>query len=441
MAKSIIHLEDIKSKTLSKYENCYIELKPKFKKELFEEAMKLSPGKSLYSLSKILDVKSATLWASKDRGSIPLTLLIKLSNLLTSKGYKKFSLRNLEKHIEFIKGGGATPTKIYKPKFPFDLETPAGIRILSKMYHDGGIKSNGQSFYCNADIALLTQFYKDVEAVFGKMKLKIAKSRYCSIVCLPHLISAILEIAGVHKGGKVINNPSPPSWIEDVEKNLIIEFIRSAMDDEGCMGERQITMNIALDIDDKLTKEEKEKLISLPLRQRTNTLKSYIGDNPIEFIPNILMFDKNLIEKLGIKVREPELEKCYINKEDRLRAIWKIAISSKKNLQKFHEEIGFKIKRKQEKLKDYLENTKFIAEDGKKLINIVRTAWLVEKENGHFTFKTVANKLGYDHKYVGRLINEGERKNFIKRLGKENRRLKFILTSNGRQEIEKSYGP
>jgi len=165
--KSIIHLEDIKPKVFEKYENCYVELESQIKKDLFDKAVELSPRRSLVSLSKLLNIKLHRLSDSRNRAPIPLMILKKLSYFLVSNGYEKFSLQNLEKYVEYIKGM-SRGIKICKPKFPLNFDTPAGIRIISRMYHDGGIGKSREPHYHNQNIGLIEDFCRDVKPYLEK---------------------------------------------------------------------------------------------------------------------------------------------------------------------------------------------------------------------------------------------------------------------------------
>jgi len=80
------------------------------------------------------------------------------------------------------------------------------------------------------------------------MRLVIQKSQRKLTVELPYIIGDILKLTGCFLGTKVDNNPSPPRWVENLNQNLIKEFVRIAMDDEGSVGTRGITLGLSCDI-------------------------------------------------------------------------------------------------------------------------------------------------------------------------------------------------
>lgn len=244
-----------------------------------------------------------------------------------------------------------------------------------------------------------------------------------------------MEIAGVKRGAKVLNNPEPPNWIYKLNNKLVAEFLRVAFDDEGNVSTRSISMNLAREITNEINPELKEMLLKMNLRERTTLLRRQPFSNT--YIPKILLFNKRLLEKLSIKPNEPKLKTCYTdNKKVKLRVIWCITISSKENLQKFYDKIGFKLHYKMGKLKEYLENTKQIAEDGKSLENMLKAALFFEKEKGYFTCDELAKRLDYRIEWVRKVIKEGKEMNLIKMLGRTEDR-KIIYSSNGTSRSSK----
>jgi len=437
MPNFVVHLSDIEPKIFDVFENCYVELEPDIKRELFNAAIKASPRRSLVSLSEVLNVKLHKLSDSKNRTPIPLSLLKKLCDFLTSNGYENFSLERLERSVEYIKGMGHA-TKIFRPKFPLNFATSSGIRLISKLYHDGGIGNNRQPYYRNTDEGLVKEFCEDVKNVFGDMNIVIGSDPKGMKVALPRLIGYILELVGCHAGDKVLDNPSPPEWIQNLESDLIKEFIRVAMDDEGSVSNRSVNFYLAVDITSALSPTTQEKLLKLSEKERTKLLRKY-SKNP-EFVEKykskILLFDQILMEKLGIKVSGPHLYTCYTDKKRKnLRITWGICISSKNNLSTFYEKIGFKILHKKLKLKKYVENTRTISMKNQSLNDLLKMGLIITNRKGYFTDWDVANEFNYHHQHIGRIRYEGERKNFIKRIGRESHKLRFLLTECGKKAI------
>lgn len=444
MAKSIIHLEDLEPKFFSngRYENCYIKLGSKLNRELFNRAIDMSPKRTLKSLAEVLNEKLHLLSDARNRALIRLSILKKLSNFLVSDGYKCFSLENLEKCIEYIKGA-SRGIKIHKPKFPLNFAIPAGIRIISRMYHDGGIGKGREPYYHNQNVELIEEFCRDVRSILGEMKLIIQKNQRRLIVELPHIIGDILELTGCFLGTKVDNNPSPPSWIEDLDQDLIKEFVRVAMDDEGSVGTRGITLVMSCDITIHLPAKIQNKLLRLSENERTNFIRKYFKlhkNIANKCISKILLLNQRLLDKLKIKTTGPHLRICYTDKKrEHLRATWNIQISSKENMEKFQKLIGFRSKHKNEKLEFYIKNIRTPAKKNENIINFLIMVSEVEKERGFSTDWLVASKFNYHHQYLGRIRLWCENKNLIKRIGTEGRKIKFVLTKDAKQMLSMAH--
>jgi hypothetical protein len=442
MAKSIIYLDDIEPKVFSMYENCYVELEGNIKRELFDKAIELSPRKSLSSLSEVLNEKLHLLSDSRNRAPIRLSLLRKLSNFLISNGKKDFSMKTLEKSVKYLKGMGHG-TKIIKPNFPFNFKTPSGIRIISRLYHDGGIGRNREPYYHNQNIEFVEEFCNDIKSIFGGIEIKIQKDQKKFYVELPRLLGDIFEMVGCFLGTKVDNNPSPPKWIEKLDESLIKEFVKVAMDDEGSVGKRSIILNLSSDITSFLPRKIQVGVLQLPENKRTSFMREYFNSHKHianRCISKILLFDQKLLSKLKIKSTGPRLGSCYTDKKRlRLRATWSIQISSKNHIERFQKLIGFKSKHKNEKLETYIKNTRIVAKKNEKIINFLRMTSEIEKEVGFSTDWLVALKFNYHHQYLGRIRLKCESKNLIERIGKEGRKIKFILTDIGRQKLSMAH--
>jgi hypothetical protein len=433
MAKSIIHLEDIEPKVFGMYENCYVELEENIKKELFDKAIELSPRKSLSSLSKILDEKLYLLSDARNRTPIRLSLLKKLSDLLVNNGFHQFSLLNLEKYVEYIKGMGHG-TKIIRPKFPFNFATPQGVRIISKLYHDGGISKSRETHYHNQNLELINEFCNDIKNVFGDIIIKIqnkTKRTRKYTVELPRLIGDVLEKIGCFLGSKVENEVSPPEWLLDLDKDILCEYLRSAFDDEGSVSTRGVTLGLASEINNKISEEVRNTLLHLSEKDKTKFLRElFKQDEKLQekCTSKILVFNKELLTKVGIKVFGPYLGRCYADKKnEKIRIICYILMTGKSNLEKFNKIIGFKLKHKKEKLSLYLNQTRNVAPQRGATMNFIRMAFGVQKENGYCTDFLIAKKFNYHHQYLGRVRMQAEKVGLIKRVGRDWHKIKYVV--------------
>jgi hypothetical protein len=72
---------------------------------------------------------------------------------------------------------------------------------------------------------------------------------------------------------------------------------------------------------------------------------------------------------------------------------------------------------------------------GKGLDNLLKMGLIIASRKGYFTDWDIANEFKYHHQYLGRIRNDGEKKKFIERIGREGHKLRFLLTERGKKVI------
>lgn len=326
----IIHLEDLTTNGMYRYQDkFYIKLNHQFKRELYNNLLRITG--TIKNLSKKTGVSFTRLWDQLNRVTMSIEVLKRISKLLIENGFYRFSLNNIEKNIIFIKSSGSKSQKIYYPKFPINLLTKEGIRFIAHLYHDGGIgETNRQPQYTNQSKEEIKQFLEDGKKIFGNFERKIKKGigkgkdkkRYY-FIHLPTVIGDIMISIGYVSGDKTKNNSEVFGFMKNLkDKDLIYEYLSKSFNDDGNIGDRKILL-------------EQSSLIKDKERQS-----------------NVLLLDKLLLERIGIKVWGPRLVKKYNNRYG-LVTKFKIEIYSKKYLRMFYENIKL-IEYKQEKLRNYL---------------------------------------------------------------------------------------
>ncbi|MCH8003440.1 MAG: hypothetical protein IH934_02315 [Nanoarchaeota archaeon] len=114
LESGIFNLSDLKIVKNIQSEQFYFGLEQTYKSSLFKLALSIS--KNIKNLAKETNIHYFNLWDCIKRTPISLTNLIKLSNHLTKYGYYQFSLENIQKNLEYMKGG-FTSERIYHPNF------------------------------------------------------------------------------------------------------------------------------------------------------------------------------------------------------------------------------------------------------------------------------------------------------------------------------------
>lgn len=321
----IFHLSDLKIVKNIQSEQFYFELKKDYKKKLFQKALSIS--KTVRNLSKSTDINYFNLWDCIKRAPTSLTNLKKLSAFLIKNSFAEFSLEEIEKNIECIKGG-FTPEKIYQPKFPISLATKSGMRFLAHIYHDGSIgKENRQPLYVNQSLSECKEFLEDAKNIFGYFNREIKKFRDGTYrMYLPTIIGDIMTSIGYTPGDKTRNNSNTLNFLNNIyEKELISEFLAKAFNDDGFIGNRGIGLYQVSLIKDGIKKPS-----------------------------NVLLLDKLFLERLGLKVHGPKLKTLYKNRHGQCSG-YIINIYSKYQLKIFNKHIKL-IDRKRKKLEKYLNN-------------------------------------------------------------------------------------
>ena len=319
----IFHLSDLKIVKNVQSEQFYFELKKDYKKKLFQKALSIS--KTVRNLSKSTDIMYFNLWDCIKRTPISLTNIKKLSEFLIKNGFVEFSFGEIEKNIEYIKGG-FTPEKIYRPKFPINLATKKGMRFIAHLYHDGGIgKGNRQPGYTNYSLEECKGFLDDAKNIFGNFNRKIRKYKDGTYrVNLPTIIGDIMISIGYTAGDKTKNNAETLDFLNNINnKELISEFLEKAFNDDGYVRDREIGL-----------------------------FQVSLNKNGIKKPSNVLLLDKLFLEKLGLKVHGPNLRKIYKNRYGQCSG-YIINVYSKSQLRKFNKHVKL-IDRKRKRLEKYL---------------------------------------------------------------------------------------
>ena len=345
-----VHLWDLPHKEL------YIKLNDEYHKKLIKLIHDLF-NNSHKEIGKEIEEKAYMISCLEHNDTAePLYLFIKLYKMLYKRGYKEFTLQNLEKQIEFIKAKG-TATILFNPKLPFNFDSQAGGRIISATLHDGSL--SGQRFtYANNSEILKRKVYAAIKEVFGDIKTDMNSERLRA----PKIVYyALVNGLGMPAGEKTIKNPRYPDFIFN-SPSTWMSIVDQAISDDGWIQKKGISIVITIDV--------------------TNNNES-----------QILLGDKKIFEKLGIKVNKLRLWKKYkVNKNNKLflREQWLLSVSGKENLEKVSR-IGISHPRKQKKLEN---NIKLYKQDqychGENLYKVLEACSKLKEAGGEITTNNVA---------------------------------------------------
>jgi hypothetical protein len=363
----------------------------------------------------------------KRTGVAKFSLIKKISNFLTSKGHDCYSLGNIEKKIILIKGKGGFAKPIYNPKFPINFNTKEGAIIISCLFHDGGIDTkNNEPFYSNSSLKLRERFVQAVNHVVGRVDI-ISKVKYQRReVIYPKILGILLKIIGLVPGKRPVNNPKFPDFVFNASERFIFEFLSQSIADDGwvyCPKENfgYISFNFTVD----LTKFSREKRIEVRNKKF------------LQHIPNVLLGNKRLFEKIGVKVGGPYFgnEKYYYKegKERRYTQEWRIYIRDYRSLVILSKNLRIPLDYKQVKLEEISKRERLVSRHNPKILRAFSNF-----EEG-FTYEELSNLLKFPLRTIRYQLSSFCEDGFLKksRIKREGRtKFEYFLTEKGRRELE-----
>lgn len=261
------------------------------------------------------------------RSPFPLSILIRLSRLLTEAGYTGFALDEIENHVVELKGR-FRDKGVTRPMLPMDFCTPSGATIVSGLLCDGGIDKRFTPFYSNKNYGLRMRFHSAITDVIGQVEPTLDhKSRPCKELVYPRSLGIVLAYGlGLAHGAKVTQNVEIPEFIMRCERPEVRRsFLRQAFDDEGSP-----------------YYYKKLRIRGISLKQSVEASKSTEPPHLIESISSLLL-------RSGIN-SNLSLNERYSTKDSQRRHKWKLLISGRGNLHQFAEKVDFSIPYKQRKL-------------------------------------------------------------------------------------------
>lgn len=320
--KAIIHLSDIKN-------NLFLKLNSAGRKILSELISRKGYSDSIRSIKNFLRTKKN---------------FISLRNLKIFLGRKIDILESYILEIKTTKSGSGKPVK--NPKFPIDLTMQFGAVLLGN-YPDAAIKTG---YFGSKDKELLYELSRYFNEHVGKIKPTIWKKNKCYGMQISSLIKIIYRLSGLDTSNQqVITNNALPYWIFHQSENFQKLLLRKLWDAEGsapvnkkmCLGQSVVVNDVFEDIP------------HYPKRKSFSNCKGKhkIINNP----PNFLVSLQLLLFKFGI-ISYIKPHGLYKRKNGMIVCDWHLIITRYPNIKKFYDEIGFGLKRKQEKLKQCLDS-------------------------------------------------------------------------------------
>jgi hypothetical protein len=325
-----------------------------------------------------------------DEYFIPLKIIKKILSLISKD--EKINFRDLiEKNTKAIKGFGNSKP-IFNPKFPIKLNARLS-RIAGHIIGDGGIFNlNGTyiAHYSNQSKFLIDQLKDDVIKVFGNVEIYefFDKRKNIYRITLPAVIGLILNIFLGEQNGSLKH---VPKVILNSNRKLKSIFLAALYDDEG---------SISLGSNDG-------------------------GGRYVE----ITQKNKRIIDSVEKMLREFYITpRKFVTKNLKNGNIYyKLVITGKHDLERFHKEISFTLPVKKENLKILLKSYKI---DSYKRREMEKLIVKLLAENGKMSIYELAKRLNRkpEHRIRKKLMmleREGKIKSFRK--GPNNLKIYYIV--------------
>jgi len=319
--------------------------------------------------------------------------------------------------------GKAAP--IINPKFPFNFNTPEGSRIISRLFHDGGMdRRNLEPFYANIDKGLRDRFVSDVRKLIPRLN-PISENHNGKEIIFPKILGLILVSLGLVPGKRPINNPKFPKFIFNYSKDLIFEFLSQAIADDGwvCVprkGFGYIYFAFTIDLT-RFSERFRQRIID-------GKIKSYL--------PNVLLGDMNLFEKVDCKVEGPYIKKkySYVNDNDeelRYTQEWRIQIRDFRSLNILRKNLCIPLEYKQRRLEEISRKERKCTILRFDILKIIKTLRKVRRYEivGYSGYKI--RRVDYNLKEFKKLGLVG-----VECFGKNNCFVRYCLTDKGLKEAE-----
>jgi hypothetical protein len=227
---------------------------------------------------------------------IPLWVILKFSKILEKKGFKEFSLRNIEKNIIAYKTWSSSSV-ITKPNLPL-IEDERLVRVFTHLIGDGyggGIYKNPNKrwnnyespCYTNTNEHLVNKFIEDLK-VFGNVPYSKKNKWNCYKVIIPFGIKYILE--KIYNTEISASRGNFPKRFFNLSKKLIYQVIKAFCGDEGTIEDNGITVSSfnKKQLEDLkrlmiIVKFDKKFITDIKLQQRNCYSLKFYGTNFILF--------------------------------------------------------------------------------------------------------------------------------------------------------------
>ena len=353
----------------------------RLKDNLLDDLLKKAINKAgnLNRLCKSLDMSAPTFYNLRNKKKIKMISIKKLKKLLD---YLNINYSTINDKFDYTKKG--IKISIKNPKFPIDLNSNHGALLLGAIVSDGCIyidkKARGvlRTKYSTNEKESIRLFVKAINQTYGQVYIQKEKIRNCDIIKIgSSIIGETLLKVGAILGHKAKVGGDVPWMIRYGSKDIKRPYLKAVFSDEGSIyiGKRSDSYLILSRY--KHLKDIKKEDInflkrlekhmtstkfptghinkSITVKRILDLLKNNNISTMLKSPPRLLLQESRLLEEFGIENR---LWSRKLTKTDlgNYSVCHDLFINKNKSIIKFYKEIGFSLKKKQEKLIKIVKN-------------------------------------------------------------------------------------
>lgn len=296
--------------------------------------------------------------------------------------YINMEYATVDKKIKEIRKGSLASIK--NPRFPIFLSRPQMGSLLGHvvsdgcLYYDSSRKNLIRTKYYSDRNEAIEMFIQDFKEIFGETNFSRENARNCTVIRFGNgIVGEAFKLAGAPVGKKYQLNCGIPKLIRDGGRDMQRFYLSAIFDDEGSVGKKHAPYIIlSRNIHIKLTSKEKEIVNTLvvPLmktnyfptnhssqRISVGNLRKVLEKNHRALLNKILKFKPQLlIDESSLLKNEFDITNhlytisLQITPNKNYSVQSSLVIRRKDSVLKFYKNIGFRLEKKQNRLKEAL---------------------------------------------------------------------------------------
>jgi len=331
----------------------YVLISPEYRKFLYETII---DNGGVQKISKMVNLNKSYFLRFKNGHRCSLNFIFSLYNTLG------INLEELNRNVIQIVSGSNNSVGINYPKLPFNFNNKFGGTLLAAIMGDGSRSKLGSIIYNNHNQILINFLIAACRNLLGAIHYKTyQKKDGTTQVFFPKIVGDVVGLFGIEKSYKTVSDCYVE--LENFSKEFKIAFIRQFFDDEG---------NV----------RESDRRLQIKQTRVVNVDKATIRSNIDSYAPKMLTELRKTLQEFNI-ISRISLETLR-NVDDIKKADFSLNIYGKENLEKFKDLIGFKLKYKNELLKEVIKSYKYpSAGRNERLIYALQYAAKIELKYGY----------------------------------------------------------